>query len=208
MKETLTTNTALKSLNLSKTNLNTEAAIILAEGLPFFKGINAIDMTLNPLDAAGLLAISVSLKLNQSVSKLELLPFLAPAPVFNLDAIFSPIITSLFNYSPVQPEKLSQKQEEEKQEELGKYLNDIEIYCRRNKEIIKRQDIVGEEGSETSLSDSHTSLTIPIEADYTDLFKFLEECKNVAELFLELQESNSDIAQVKFIKYSIYGQRL
>ncbi|KAF9508532.1 hypothetical protein BS47DRAFT_220147 [Hydnum rufescens UP504] len=60
-----TINTALKRLSLSSTGLNSDGAIALAEFLPDARRLLHLDLTHNPLDIAGVMALSVGLKVNR-----------------------------------------------------------------------------------------------------------------------------------------------
>jgi hypothetical protein len=71
LRTTFTVNTSLKRLFLSDTGLTSEGAISLAEFLPETKSLLHLDLTSNPLDVAGILAISVGLKSNSLIRCLD-----------------------------------------------------------------------------------------------------------------------------------------
>ncbi|RSH95673.1 hypothetical protein EHS25_000765 [Saitozyma podzolica] len=71
LRTTFTVNTSLKRLFLSDTGLTSEGAISLAEFLPETKSLLHLDLTSNPLDVAGILAISVGLKSNTLIRCLD-----------------------------------------------------------------------------------------------------------------------------------------
>lgn len=62
-----TINTSLKRLFLSNTGLNSSGAIALAEFLPDARSLLHLDLTQNTLDLAGVMALSVGLKMNEVV---------------------------------------------------------------------------------------------------------------------------------------------
>ncbi|KAG8883926.1 hypothetical protein FRB97_005600 [Tulasnella sp. 331] len=66
-----TINTSLKRLFLSGTNLTSSGAIALAEFLPDARSLLHLDLTYNTLDLAGVLALSVGLKMNEVVRCLD-----------------------------------------------------------------------------------------------------------------------------------------
>jgi hypothetical protein len=71
LRTTFTVNTSLKRLFLSDTGLTSEGAIALAEFLPETKSLLHLDLTSNPLETAGILAISVGLKANKLIRCLD-----------------------------------------------------------------------------------------------------------------------------------------
>ncbi|KAG9016261.1 hypothetical protein FRB90_003583 [Tulasnella sp. 427] len=66
-----TINTSLKRLFLSNTNLTSPGAIALAEFLPEAKHLLHLDLTANALDIAGVMAVSVGLKMNETIRCLD-----------------------------------------------------------------------------------------------------------------------------------------
>ncbi|KAG8935191.1 hypothetical protein FRC01_007424 [Tulasnella sp. 417] len=66
-----TINTSLKRLFLSNTNLTSPGAIALAEFLPEARHLLHLDLTANPLDIAGVMALSVGLKMNETIRCLD-----------------------------------------------------------------------------------------------------------------------------------------
>ncbi|KAJ3295003.1 hypothetical protein HK104_003114 [Borealophlyctis nickersoniae] len=107
LKDALATNKSLRELSLANTNLLSEATIALAETLPLTRALQRLDLAYNPLQIAGVMALSVSLRMNQSIISLEVTPML---------------------------DRNSSYQEDE---DLARLLNDIVIYCQRNEEILK-----------------------------------------------------------------------
>ena len=72
LRAAFTVNTALKRLFLSDTLLSTESAISLAEFLPESKSLLHLDITTNPIETAGVLALSVGLRSNRLIRCLDL----------------------------------------------------------------------------------------------------------------------------------------
>lgn len=71
MRTAFTINTSLKRLFLSGTNLTSPGAIALAEFLPDARSLLHLDLTHNTLDLAGVMALSVGLKMNEVVRCLD-----------------------------------------------------------------------------------------------------------------------------------------
>ena len=65
-------NDALKRLFLSSTGLQSAGAIALAEFLPESKSLLHLDLTMNSLDLAGVMALSSGLKANHVMRCLDL----------------------------------------------------------------------------------------------------------------------------------------
>ncbi|KIJ60815.1 hypothetical protein HYDPIDRAFT_31861 [Hydnomerulius pinastri MD-312] len=72
LRTAFTLNTALKRLFLSSTHLTSSGAIALAEFLPESRSLLHLDLTLNALDIAGVLALSKGLKGNHVMRCLDL----------------------------------------------------------------------------------------------------------------------------------------
>ncbi|KAJ3228215.1 hypothetical protein HK099_005225 [Clydaea vesicula] len=130
LKDALYYNSTLLNLSLTNIQLTSEGAIALAESLPSVKSLRFMDISSNPINVAGVLAISISLKFNQSITSLEILPFLNP-PLPLQSSFFQKFVTK-------QPQVFPKKNFEE-EEEIAKYLNDIVIYCQRNFEIRRQK---------------------------------------------------------------------
>ncbi|KND00313.1 uncharacterized protein SPPG_09213 [Spizellomyces punctatus DAOM BR117] len=107
LKDALMVNKSLTNLALSKTNLTSEGTIALAEALPLMPALQRLNLTHNPIDIAGVMALSVSLRMNQSIVSLEIAPL------------------------------LQTRKHQEEDPELARLLNDIDMYCQRNGEIQK-----------------------------------------------------------------------
>ncbi|ORX97699.1 RNI-like protein [Basidiobolus meristosporus CBS 931.73] len=72
MRSALASNTSLQTLILSETRITSEGAIALAEFLPETKCLKNLDISSNPeIDIAGVLALSVSLRMNWSIVCLD-----------------------------------------------------------------------------------------------------------------------------------------
>ena len=75
LKDTLSSSACcLEDLSLADCGLTSEAAVALAEFLPLNKKLVRLDISKNPIDIAGVLALSVSMKLNDQIVSLEILP--------------------------------------------------------------------------------------------------------------------------------------
>ncbi|CAE6436311.1 unnamed protein product, partial [Rhizoctonia solani] len=72
LRNALTLNTTLHYLSLSSTGLTPQGAIALAEFIPDFPALQHLDLTSNTLDVAGVLALSVGLKVNYEMRCLDL----------------------------------------------------------------------------------------------------------------------------------------
>ncbi|KAG8785188.1 hypothetical protein FRC20_001275 [Serendipita sp. 405] len=72
LRTAFTLNTSLKRLFLSSTSLTSEGAIMLAEFLPESSSLLHLDLTQNPLDIAGVMALSNGLKANEVMRCLDL----------------------------------------------------------------------------------------------------------------------------------------
>ncbi|KAI8978434.1 hypothetical protein BDB01DRAFT_799847 [Pilobolus umbonatus] len=77
LKTALSYNTRLESLNLSETQLDSSATIALAEALPENRTLSRLDLSNNPkIDIAGVLALSISIKMNHTLTFLDInIPF-------------------------------------------------------------------------------------------------------------------------------------
>ncbi|ORY02619.1 RNI-like protein [Basidiobolus meristosporus CBS 931.73] len=72
VRSALASNDTLETLVLSETRINSEGAIALAEFLPETKCLKNLDLSSNPeIDIAGVLALSVSLRMNWSIVCLD-----------------------------------------------------------------------------------------------------------------------------------------
>ncbi|KAK9765364.1 hypothetical protein K7432_006372 [Basidiobolus ranarum] len=72
MRSALASNQSLETLILSETKMNSEGAIAIAEFLPETKCLRNLDLSSNPeIDIAGVLALSVSLRMNWSIVCLD-----------------------------------------------------------------------------------------------------------------------------------------
>lgn len=66
-------NHSLKDLCLTDTGLTTEAVIAIAESLAENKSLGRLDLSKNPLiDIAGMMAIAVSIRLNHSITFIDI----------------------------------------------------------------------------------------------------------------------------------------
>jgi len=72
LRTAFTLNTALKRLFLSSTQMTSAGAIALAEFLPESTSLLHLDLTLNNLDIAGVMALSSGLKANHTMRCLDL----------------------------------------------------------------------------------------------------------------------------------------
>ena len=73
MKTALAKNHFLHELNLAGTGLDSSAAIALAECLPENSTLSRLDLTRNPhIDMAGVLALSISIKMNHTLTFLDI----------------------------------------------------------------------------------------------------------------------------------------
>src|SRR5260221_9321168 len=72
LRTAFTLNTALKRLFLSSTGLASAGAIALAEFLPESVSLLHLDLTTNPLDLAGVMALSSGLRANHVMRCLDL----------------------------------------------------------------------------------------------------------------------------------------
>ncbi len=75
LKDALAVNKTVKELSLSSVGLSSEACVTLAEALPL-SSLSRLDLTFNPIDVAGMMAIAASLKENSTVSEIEVVPVL------------------------------------------------------------------------------------------------------------------------------------
>ncbi|KAJ1560447.1 hypothetical protein HK405_007064 [Cladochytrium tenue] len=103
LKDVLMHNIRLRELYICNSGLDSETAIAIAEAFPSIKNLQVLDIRGNPLDIAGVLALSVALRLNQTIITLEIVPLHSKTSATD--------------------------------SELAKLLNDISIYCQRNREI-------------------------------------------------------------------------
>jgi len=71
----LIANKTLTELKLAQTGLNSEGAISIAEIFPLNKTLRILDLRLNPIEIAGVVALSVSLKMNNTITSLQLSQF-------------------------------------------------------------------------------------------------------------------------------------
>ena len=72
LRTAFTLNTALKRLFLSSTSMTSDGAIALAEFLPESTSLLHLDLTMNNLDIAGVMALSSGLKANHTMRCLDL----------------------------------------------------------------------------------------------------------------------------------------
>ncbi|KAI8642699.1 hypothetical protein BD408DRAFT_443243 [Parasitella parasitica] len=73
LKNALTRNSCLQSLNLSETQLGSSTAIALAEALPENTSLCRLDLSKNPdIDMAGVLALAISIKMNHTLTFLDI----------------------------------------------------------------------------------------------------------------------------------------
>ncbi|KAI8090810.1 hypothetical protein BDF21DRAFT_412217 [Thamnidium elegans] len=73
LKTALARNPCLQSLNLSNTQLDSSAAIALAEALPENTFLSRLDLSKNPhIEMAGILALAVSIKMNHTLTFLDI----------------------------------------------------------------------------------------------------------------------------------------
>ena len=75
LKDALAVNKTVKELSVSSVGLSSEACVTLAEALPL-SSLSRLDLTFNPIDVAGMMAIAASLKENSTVSEIEVVPVL------------------------------------------------------------------------------------------------------------------------------------
>jgi hypothetical protein len=76
LKNSLISNDTLTELYMAQTGLNSEGAISIAEIFPLNKTLRVLDLRLNPIEIAGVVALSVSLKLNHTITNLQLSQFI------------------------------------------------------------------------------------------------------------------------------------
>ncbi|KAI8921790.1 hypothetical protein BC831DRAFT_72819 [Entophlyctis helioformis] len=76
LKNILVTNPVLSNLILANTNLGTDDVITLAESLPIAKGLQALDVSYNPIGAAGVLSLAAAIKSNNSITSIDVFPIL------------------------------------------------------------------------------------------------------------------------------------
>jgi protein phosphatase 1 regulatory subunit 37 len=76
LKEALMVNKTLKYLSMAGTEMSSVTAIAIAEALPANSGggLERLDLRGNRFDIAGVMALSVALKLNQSILTLDIVP--------------------------------------------------------------------------------------------------------------------------------------
>ncbi|KAL0143139.1 hypothetical protein V8B55DRAFT_1474661 [Mucor lusitanicus] len=73
LKNALARNTCLQSLNLSETQLDSSTTIALAEALPENASLCRLDLSKNPhIDMAGILALAISIKMNHTLTFLDI----------------------------------------------------------------------------------------------------------------------------------------
>lgn len=72
LRTAFTLNTALKRLFLSSTSMTSTGAIALAEFLPESTSLLHLDLTMNDIDMAGVMALSSGLKANHVMRCLDL----------------------------------------------------------------------------------------------------------------------------------------
>ncbi|KAG1448379.1 hypothetical protein G6F56_008959 [Rhizopus delemar] len=73
LKQALLVNRSLKDLGLIDTGMTTEAVIAIAESLAENKSLTRLDLSKNPLiDIAGMMAIAVSIRLNHSITFIDI----------------------------------------------------------------------------------------------------------------------------------------
>jgi protein phosphatase 1 regulatory subunit 37 len=72
LRTAFTLNTALKRLFLSSTSMTSAGAIALAEFLPESTSLLHLDLTMNTIDIAGVMALSSGLKANHVMRCLDL----------------------------------------------------------------------------------------------------------------------------------------
>ncbi|CAI2354891.1 unnamed protein product [Caenorhabditis sp. 36 PRJEB53466] len=119
LKPALVSNSHLHRLGLQNTRLSCEGAIILAECIADNNALLRVDIRDNPIALAGLLALHSAMKLNKSITLL------------NIDAACV---------------KLSNEKVREYQDEFERYFRDIQMYCDRNKdEVMKRLTVTFED---------------------------------------------------------------
>uniref|UniRef100_A0A8R1XU91 Protein phosphatase 1 regulatory subunit 37 homolog n=1 Tax=Onchocerca volvulus TaxID=6282 RepID=A0A8R1XU91_ONCVO len=113
LKPALQQNCSIQRLGLQATNLDCQSAIVLAECLADNKVMIRLDLRDNPcIGSAGLLALHLAMKMNTSLT------------VLNLDT------------SVAQSSSLKVK---EYQEQFKDYYEEIKMFCERNKEIALRK---------------------------------------------------------------------
>lgn len=78
LKDALAINKSLKELSFSSVGLSSEACVTLAEALPL-SSLSRLDLTFNPIDVAGMMAIAASLKANSTITDVEVVPVLKQA---------------------------------------------------------------------------------------------------------------------------------
>ncbi|ORX54304.1 RNI-like protein [Piromyces finnis] len=83
LKNALIANKTLMELNMAQTGLNSEGAITIAEIFPLNKALRVLNLRLNPIDIAGVVALSVSLKLNNTITSLQLSQFVIQNEIDN-----------------------------------------------------------------------------------------------------------------------------
>uniref|UniRef100_A0A8R1HPU9 Protein phosphatase 1 regulatory subunit 37 homolog n=1 Tax=Caenorhabditis japonica TaxID=281687 RepID=A0A8R1HPU9_CAEJA len=119
LKPSIVSNSHLHRLGLQNTGINCEGAIILAECIADNTALLRVDIRDNPIALAGLLALHSAMKMNKSITLL------------NIDATCV---------------KLSSEKVREYQDEFERYFREIQTYCDRNKdEVMKRLTVTFDE---------------------------------------------------------------
>ncbi|EFO21735.2 leucine Rich Repeat family protein, variant [Loa loa] len=170
LKPALQQNCSLQRLGLQATNLDCQSAIVLAECLADNKVMIRLDLRDNPhIGSAGLLALHLAMKMNTSLT------------VLNLDI------------SVAQSSSLKVK---EYQEQFEVYYDEIKMFCERNKEIaLKKLSVLTTTEDGTVATDvTHNEEYAEVKKDKK---KEDEEKEQKAEIVKNRQIDNLEVAQRK-----------
>uniref|UniRef100_A0A1I8EW14 Leucine Rich Repeat family protein n=1 Tax=Wuchereria bancrofti TaxID=6293 RepID=A0A1I8EW14_WUCBA len=170
LKPALQKNCSLQRLGLQATNLDCQSAIVLAECLADNKVMIRLDLRDNPhIGSAGLLALHLAMKMNTSLT------------VLNLDI------------SVAQSSSLKVK---EYQEQFEVYYDEIKMFCERNKEIaLKKLSVLTTVEHDTAATDvTHSEENTEMKKDEE---KEDKEEKQKTKMTKNGQIDNLEVAQRK-----------
>jgi hypothetical protein len=80
LKDFLVTGSSIEELFLNNVGMSEEATIALAESLPMIGNLRILHIQYNPINVAGVMALSVAMKMNHSIIELEVTPVLNTNP--------------------------------------------------------------------------------------------------------------------------------
>ncbi|ORX78400.1 RNI-like protein [Anaeromyces robustus] len=92
LKNALIANKTLTELNMAQTGITSEGAISIAEIFPLNKSIRILDLRSNPIEIAGVVALSVSLKMNNTITSLQLSQFIIQTDKNEIEPEFQRIL--------------------------------------------------------------------------------------------------------------------